>query len=520
VTNTVHLGYALGSGDPVSIPIRHTVVTGITQEAGKTTTLEALIARSGMRGLAFVTKRGERAFSRTGDDPTIRPYFREQTDWRFVSSILEAALSEKMKFERSWIMRASKGARTLADVQRNVRRELEKAKGLNADIYYQLDQYLDEIVPHISRVRWATSVELRDGLNVMDLTQLSEAMQHLVIRSSMLWILEKEENTIVVVPEAWKFAPEQRGAPVKLAAEAFIRQGAGLGNYLWIDSQDIVGVDKKILKQCPVWILGVQRESNEIKRTLAQIPKSTSKPKPEAIATLEVGQFIACFGKHTIPTYVQPLWLAGATAQTIARGELDVAKAHLIERARRRPAPTILEDSEVKESEARLLEQRNETLERENEDLRRRLEKLEEHDTDDVEVPRGKVRGDRTPAPAGEGAMSEQFYEAIRARLLRDPVALKVATMKRELDVEVRIEKVEADGTSWIGRTAQLLAEGFFNTPKKSGVVFTEAARRGAKGIPARADEACKKLLALGFLTRESEGFQAVPNMKVNIIRK
>jgi hypothetical protein len=51
------------SGEPVEIPLRHMVVTGQTQEAGKTTTLEALIARSGVKAVAFVTKRGEGSFA-------------------------------------------------------------------------------------------------------------------------------------------------------------------------------------------------------------------------------------------------------------------------------------------------------------------------------------------------------------------------------------------------------------------------------------------------------------------------
>ena len=39
--NSVRLGYEIGSGKEISIPIRHTAVTGQTQESGKTTTLEA-----------------------------------------------------------------------------------------------------------------------------------------------------------------------------------------------------------------------------------------------------------------------------------------------------------------------------------------------------------------------------------------------------------------------------------------------------------------------------------------------
>lgn len=129
----VHLGYEVRTGKPVTIPIRHLAVTGQTQEAGKTTTLEALITRSKLRAVTFITKRGEGSFRNAR---SIEPYFREQADWQFVASILEASRQEKLKFERAWIIRASKGAKTLADVQTNVRKALEnpKIRGMSADV--------------------------------------------------------------------------------------------------------------------------------------------------------------------------------------------------------------------------------------------------------------------------------------------------------------------------------------------------------------------------------------------------
>src|SRR5215469_15789180 len=71
---TVHLGYEIGSGERVDVPVRHLAVTGQTQESGKTTTLEALITRSGLRAVAFITKRGERSFRVTNPVPA---YFRQ-----------------------------------------------------------------------------------------------------------------------------------------------------------------------------------------------------------------------------------------------------------------------------------------------------------------------------------------------------------------------------------------------------------------------------------------------------------
>src|SRR5258707_1102648 len=128
MSKSLLLGYEIGTGSEVKIPLKHMAVTGQTQEAGKTTALEALISRSGLRAVTFITKRGESGFTKAR---RINPYFREQADWQFVASILEASRSEKLKFERAWIIRASKGADTLAEVQRNVRSLMEKARGMS-----------------------------------------------------------------------------------------------------------------------------------------------------------------------------------------------------------------------------------------------------------------------------------------------------------------------------------------------------------------------------------------------------
>ena len=72
--------------------------------------------------------------------------------------------------------------------------------------------------------------------------------------------------------------PQNRRSPVLLAAEELIRKGAAAGNFVWLDSQDIAGVHKNVLRSVGVWILGVQREANEVKRTLNHIPR----PAPSA----------------------------------------------------------------------------------------------------------------------------------------------------------------------------------------------------------------------------------------------
>jgi hypothetical protein len=513
------------------------VVTGQTQQAGKTTCLESLITRSGLRAITFITKRGEGSFAGAR---RIDPYFREQADWQFVAAILEASRGEKLKFERAWIIRASKGARTLADVQRNVQRAMGSAKGMSADVYLTLDAYLEVVVPEIARVRWAPGLALEPGVNAMDLTALSAELQHLVIKSSLDWVLAKERDTVVVMPEAWKFAPEGHGTPVKRSAEAFIRQAAGLRNYLWLDSQDIAGVWKLLLKSVPLWILGVQREANEVKRTLAQIPAGIGRPRSEDIATLELGQFYACWGRHVLKVYVQPAWMADAKAQAIARGERPAADVPL---APDRPASSTKGlgraelDDPVHRSAFRaalIHDQQEDTvtksealaLQRENEELKRRLAALEHPPVTPpaaAATPTGAAARERAVTPA-ETVVNEALYQEFKRRLVSDaasdPVLLRVLAERPELRVEVERRTVEANGSILLGRLARLLADGFFDTPRTGSAAYSELRRLAFPCAKPNVYREADKLATFGFLTKEGDGYRAVPGMTVNIIER
>jgi hypothetical protein len=503
----IHVGFEVGSGLPVEIPLRHLAVTGQTQESGKTTTLEALVERAGGRALAFVTKRGESAFT---SGRRIQPYFRDRADWQFVTSLLDATLQEKNKFLRPWIMKICRTTRTLADVQRAVRDAMKTAKGINEGVYTQLDAYLDLLVPEIGRTKLAASLDLRAGeLAVMDVSGFSTPMQMLFVQSAIDWVNDTATDTVVIVPEAWEFIPEGAGSPVKSAAVALVRKGAGIRNYIWVDSQDMAGVDKTILRGCPVWLIGVQREANEIKRSLANIPASIKRPTAAQVATLERGQFYVCYGSHAFKTYVQPAWMPADEARAIARGErigTSAAPRHL---------PTA--ETTVNETEARALRDENAQLRRQLEQLQARLDGAESSNDQgarDVSRSGHPDKGDAGSTPVSADALYQEF----KRRILAEPAVLRVLGTKKEIDVETKRETVTLDGTSWMGRVAQLIAEGFFDTPQRSAVVFREAVRRGATGIATRADEACKKLLAMGFLTREEDGFKAVDGMKVNIL--
>jgi hypothetical protein len=321
---SIHLGYEIETGNAIGIPLSHLIVTGLTQLSGKTTTLEALITRSDLKAIVFRTKPGERGFANAQRIP---PYFKERSDWQYVSALLEATLKEKMRFERSWIMTACKGTSSLLDVKRNIEQSLANPKlnSLSRSVCTTLDEYLNLILPQISVTTFSNTLDLQPGVNAMDLERLRDELQSLVIRSVLETVLKEMHDIIVVIPEAWKFIPQERGNPCKQLAEEFIRQGATNHNYLWIDSQDMSGVDKTLLKQVSTWILGLQSERNEVRHTLDQMPiPKRMRPDEDEIMTLKRGHFYACTPQWSKKVYVQPSWMNESMATAIAVGHKDV----------------------------------------------------------------------------------------------------------------------------------------------------------------------------------------------------
>lgn len=380
MSKTVHLGYAVGTAEPVGIPIAHMAVTGQTQQSGKTTTLEALVSRAQRRSLAFVTKRGEGAFEEAA---RIRPYFRDRIDWQYLDQLIAAVLHEKNKQLRPTLMRLARGVSTLGEFHGRVKDEQaaveagrKRMRDFDRDQLLVLDHYLDLVVPEIERADLANHLALgKTGLHVVDVESFPLPVQMLCVQSALDWVNDRERSVTVIVPEAWEMVPQGGGSPVKRAAIALARKGAAIGNFLWLDSQDLAGVDNEVLRGCTVWLLGVQREANEIKRVLANIPKGVARPTAADVALLERGQFFACWGKHCIRTYVQPEWMGADEARARARGETPAMTSHRVPRDPN-PTRTIMAPTPAPQKEDPSMCQQHQALAETNERLQSEIGQL------------------------------------------------------------------------------------------------------------------------------------------------
>jgi len=522
------LGFEVGTGKEVRVPYAHTVVCGQTQASGKTTTLEGMLSRTTRSlsdnaqrpALAFLTKRAEGAFVGAHSIP---PYFRDRADWQFVESILEAMMRERMKYQREWIIRVCQGAKSLEQVAANVdlalhgdgKRQKKSATGYAAGMYLQLSEYFKLLMPELRRLKLdmathGSKLILSSGLNVMNLSEYSTEMQSLAIASAMEEVY-RLRDVITVIPEAWEFLPQGRNTPVKMAGEALIRKGAAAQNFMWLDSQDITGVDKRVLKQVGVWILGVQREVNEVEHTLSQmaVPKKL-KPQPEDVMQLRRGQFFVCFEDVLKRVYVLPRWMPADLGCKIAltlpsqAGDLMVTNAIAkYQPAKVRPNEENM-DYKVAYEEARELVIK----------LEARIEQLEQDAT--------RRHGNSLPAPNKAREIANPNHsEAASKPTSQDEVTIALDVRKPELNVTLRRFMIEMDDESLIGRLAILISEGFFDSPRKSEHINEEFRARGwaaQTGRPQPKNLEMAKLAEYGFIRIIGQGsYQAMPDMKVNV---
>lgn len=330
MSKLIKLGYELKTGKKIEIEPSHLIVTGLSQKAGKTTTLESMIKRSGQKAIVFRTKIGEKSFL---DGTVIPPFFRDRSDWQYIKALIEATMREKVgRMEQAKIIQISKktNGKSLLDFKKQVDQRLtEKINSFETDLLTNLQAYLDIVIPKLQTVQFSNTLELVDGLNIIDLERFSRdpEVQSMIIGSVLDEVLNNHKGTICLIPEAWKFIPQGKGNPCKPVVEEFIRQGATNKNFLWIDSQDMTGVDKIPLKQISEWILGYQSEKNEVKHTIDQIPlPKHSKPTPDEIMQLGTGIFIYASRDLTARVYVQPFWLDDEKSIQIAKGEIKVSE--------------------------------------------------------------------------------------------------------------------------------------------------------------------------------------------------
>jgi len=498
----VLLGFEVGTGKPVYIPMHHLAVFGMTQLSGKTTTLEALISRANYRAIAFIVKRGETGFT---NYKLIPPYYKPRADWQFVEGLVNVALGEKVKYEpgmRYGIIKVCKGRTNLREIQQAARQMASKTKSrFMQSVYEKLAEYLDLVIPELEKWTFSDKLELHEGVNVMDLSEMPMEIQHLVISSTIEYVFRNLDHVIVIIPEAWETLPQGKMTAVKWVAQQFIRKGAAIGNYLWLDSQDIGGIDKTPLRQCDIWLMGRMKEAHEVERVIKQL--LGAKIKREEIQTLPLGHFYAVFGNKVKKVYVLPSGVPEEIGVKVAKGELspEYVRDNFL-KPRLEEVDTDLVYKEKWEEEKR----KREELEKRVKDLEEKLklysetiEKTEKQlktHKEELEIL-GNLRKALAKLISPEIKIEKQLPEKVEV-----PSEVKVVTEQPAITVEIRRKPLKLTLKDLVGRVALIYADGFFDNQERTvSQVQQEMIRRGWSKDP-RLANALNQLCQWGYLRK------------------
>jgi hypothetical protein len=508
MTEKLRIGFEVPSGAPADVRLHHLALTGLTQRAGKTTALEGIVSRAppGLSVLVLLTARGESVFAR---GRRLAPYFRPRVDWRFVEGLISAHLLEKAKFYRADIINATRGARTLHDVSRAVKRRLKETKNPWAQkVLTELETYLDEILPLLNQTTFASDVRLEPGLNVMDLSGMQPALQQLVVASTVDLVMERR-NVLVVLPEAQDFIPEGRGTPAKLSLQDVVRKGARLNVFLLLDSQYLTGLDLGVMRSIGVWLFGRQTLDLELERVAKMVPGR--KRSWDEVRSLGLGRFLLVEGDAVRTVYAQPAWLGDEAAVRVAKGQLaaEVARSAL------KDHPERGREEQMDQKERSAYEERIKDLE---ERVRSETARAEANAKAAAVNAVDKIR--RTPGPAVAPHLDQEGLS--NGDPPRTRADVHVFTDAPTLTVHVKEVRIESNEDDRVGQLALLAADGFFDSMKSTGPVMRELMARGwmggtGTGAKKVVLEALRTLCRYKLL-RELKGmFQVIPEAKTRI---
>lgn len=320
MSELIHIGFSKGQN--VDIRLLHTIVAAQTRY-GKSTTIRAMMQHipEDYKVLCMDVK-DPRDFEGAGTEIPI--FIEDKTDPLMLKQLLEQESHLWLRREFPELIDLCKEGDTFEKVYERVNKRMtEKVHPIVKDRLKVLQLLLKKLVENMAKVELSDTLELPSKNNVMNLSKSPSEIKQLAVYSVVKRVLEKHENVILVIDELPDFAPQQYKTPSKSMIGEAIRKGGAKGIWLWLSGQTMTGVDKQVLKQAMIWILGHQREINEAKRTLEQIPFKTGLDVKD-IMTLPVGSFVVCTDEGAYVTYVQPEGVSDEFARKVSLGEVSV----------------------------------------------------------------------------------------------------------------------------------------------------------------------------------------------------
>jgi hypothetical protein len=374
-----------------------------------------------------------------------------------------------------------------------------------------LRHLLERLILDLEQIKISGSLTLSSKINVMNLSKTPSSIKQLAVHSSIKLVLNRRKRTIVVLDELPDFAPEKYSTPSKSIIMEAIRKGGAKEIWLWLSGQTVTGVEKQVLKQAMIWILGHQREENEAQKTIRQIPFETGLSVDD-IMKLPVGKFIVATDDWAYLTYVQPQGLDSETAQKVALGSMSVDRvAEILSKKEKESDDEVKEKyDELSGSFSRLQEEHNLLVKQYNE----LVEKMEASPSL-IEGYEEKINFlTKRMEEVEKDAMLLDELRKLFAKIL--PAQVREAPMAQTVEVpEISIEQalpsisiqvtrkpLLVSSDSLEGQLALLYSEGFFDGEERSQPqIQHEITQRGYKTDP-RLGTKLGDMCTWGFLKR------------------
>lgn len=279
--------------DSDELQVFHTLITGQTNLAGKTTAIRTLVprlVREGFTVLIFDTKPTVREFEGYHDIPLC---YKPSTDPLILLGLAESIAQRRMSPFFATLARASESASDMGEIIRNLEKAEQSAKsGFIKDACYSLVNILRRLETELADYSLSSTLDMESGrVNVMALNSLSSEAQQLVIKTAFeLALKHHNRRTVLVIDEAFRFLPQAYSSACKKPVQDVITQGAKTGLFVWLATQFIATTEKDAIKGMANKLLGRQDDPTEIKATLERLRET--KVSSDDLMTLKRGEFI------------------------------------------------------------------------------------------------------------------------------------------------------------------------------------------------------------------------------------
>ena len=378
---------------------------------------------------------------------------------------------------------------------------------------------------------------------VIDLydVKLSKKDWRAVVRTSIETILYENEQyggglRHVFLEEAAEFVPQRVFDGMTYSVvEKLVRMGGNAGVGVTLINQRAEEVNKAVLELCDNLLLHRQRGKNSLLSLRKWLEAGNVKPPKEitdSVADLPTGQCWAWFQDVGRPKLIKvdrkrsfdPNRRAMAASKTAAATKpVDVST--FVEQMREAlagkkiaPAAAKPKERQVDEREARALRDENAALKRRVAELEQKMGRPVKID-DTPKIRYGDDHGTHLPDTIEiRGPVMDAVYAEVKRRAEADPGILALLRKHPEIELTVVREKIAMTEETLSGRLAGLIAAGFFDGGATASAAHTELQRLGRGSAKPNVYRECDKLSAMGFLTRESNGYKSVEDMKVNVV--